>query len=119
MTRALAALVALVAVGTVLSQNAEAATTPPTSTMTTFTERSTGGATVEQVTVVPWFARRACVEEDSVNCAWNAQVRGNRHGHSFITRRFPGRAHVTCIMFANRKYAAKHDHCWAPDLTLR
>lgn len=60
--------------------------------------------------VITWISNRPCAEEDSVNCAWNAQEQGNGTGHSFIVRHFKGR-NLTCYMYDQRAYAKKHDHC--------
>lgn len=71
------------------------------------------GATPESHTspVITWISNRPCAAEDSTNCAWNAQEQGNRHGHSFIVRTFPGRAHLTCWMYDERRFARTHDYC--------
>lgn len=62
--------------------------------------------------VITWISHRVCAQEDSVNCAWDAKVQGNGEGHSFIVREFPGRKHMTCYLFQNRKYARNHDYCF-------
>lgn len=61
--------------------------------------------------VITWVSNRPCKQEDSVNCAWNAQEQGNRHGHSFIVRQFPGKAHLVCVMYDERRFAKHHDYC--------
>ena len=55
-----------------------------------------------------------CVYEDSVNCQWNAQQVGNRHGHSFYVVRRPlenvhgvSIGHVICVY-----YVKQADHKW-------
>jgi hypothetical protein len=57
--------------------------------------------------------RTPCVEEDSVNCYWNAREQGDGRGHSFYNRRLPGSGKV-CLFYVNRDYARKHDHCSRP-----
>lgn len=63
--------------------------------------------------VVPWFAKHACAQEDSVNCAWDAHKLGDGRGHSFIVRQVPGRAHMVCVFYAERRFARSHDYCEA------
>jgi hypothetical protein len=51
---------------------------------------------------------RACEEEDSVNCFWNARTMGDGRGHSFFSVRVG--AH-TCIVYWNERYNRHHGHC--------
>lgn len=55
---------------------------------------------------LPQSMRRACRQEDSINCWWN-----DGGGHPFVVRQFPGSAHLTCWMFEAKGYAARHDYC--------
>lgn len=59
-----------------------------------------------------FWMRVPCEYEDSSNCYWAADARGNRIGHSFYVRNMPGPR--TCIFFTERRYAQKHDRCF-PD----
>ena len=56
-----------------------------------------------------WWMQRLCNVEDEANCFWNAGEAGNKRGHSFYARKFPGG--LVCVMYLNRKYAKKHDEC--------
>ena len=60
-------------------------------------------------TPTPWWTRRACPLEDSVDCYWDAGT-GNGTGHSFMVRQFPDGG-PTCVMYVERRYARHHDHC--------
>ena len=60
---------------------------------------------------IPIWVTRPCKTEDSVNCRWIADDRGNGRGHTFIRREVPGSAHMVCTFYAERHYAAKHDYC--------
>lgn len=62
---------------------------------------------------IPWWVTTPCKTEDSVNCRWNAKTQGNGKGHTYIVRQFPGKAHMVCVMYAQRKYARTHDYCEA------
>lgn len=53
---------------------------------------------------------RACAEEDSINCYWDATRTGPHFpGHSFYSIRV---GHRDCIVFWNSKYNRKHGHCF-------
>lgn len=79
------------------------------------------GATVPPVTVVPGRLVVAettpCQAEDSLNCYWDASVRGNGHGHSFtVIRQWMDEDHArgssrVCVFFWNRRFARAHDNC--------
>jgi hypothetical protein len=56
------------------------------------------------------WMRTACVEEDSVDCYWNARTMGNGHGHSFYARRIPGTGTV-CRFYVGRRFARHNDTC--------
>jgi hypothetical protein len=60
---------------------------------------------------LPVWTTRPCKTEDSVNCFWDARTQGNGRGHSFIVRQVPGRAHMVCVFYVDRRYAKKHDYC--------
>jgi hypothetical protein len=51
---------------------------------------------------------RACAQEDSVNCFWNARRQGNGHGHSFYSIRVGDQV---CVIYWNRAYNRRHGHC--------
>jgi hypothetical protein len=51
---------------------------------------------------------RACAEEDSVNCFWNARRQGNGVGHSFYSVRVGQRV---CVIYWDRAYNAHHGGC--------
>lgn len=70
-----------------------------------------GATTSTTSPVITWISNRPCATEDAVNCAWNASERGNGRGHSFVVRAFPGRRHLVCVMYDERRYAATHDYC--------
>lgn len=65
----------------------------------------------DYITPKPSWTARPCVTEDSVNCYWDASIRGNGSGHSFIVRAVPGRAHIVCVFYVERTYARSHDYC--------
>jgi hypothetical protein len=60
---------------------------------------------------VPKWVTISCQQEDSVYCHWDAGRSGNHRGHSFMVRQFPGKAKMVCVMYVDRKFAAKHDYC--------
>lgn len=62
---------------------------------------------------LPRWVTRPCAEEDSLNCRWDARDQGNGHGHSFIVREVPGRAHMVCVFYVAPRYARHHDYCTA------
>ena len=51
---------------------------------------------------------RACAEEDSINCYWNARKQGNGRGHSFYSVRVGG---AQCIIYWNEAYNRQNGHC--------
>jgi hypothetical protein len=57
-----------------------------------------------------WFEKVPCKSEDSVNCFWNANSRGNHRGHSFIVREMPGSKHMVCVMYL-KKADRRWDYC--------
>ena len=62
----------------------------------------------------PWWMRRACANEDSANCYWNARQQGNGRGKSFYVRRIPhtGKRHpLVCVFYVNRA-ESRYDQCW-------
>lgn len=60
---------------------------------------------------LPVWTTRPCPTEDSVNCRWVADERGDGKGHSFVVREVPGSAHMVCVFYVDRKYAKRHDYC--------
>lgn len=60
---------------------------------------------------IPRWVVTPCATEDSVNCRWNAKTQGNGHGHSFVVRAVPGRAHMVCVFYTVPRYAKHHDYC--------
>lgn len=104
--RTLSALVGGIAVGSVLTCASMIAGTPHVEPVlaTTVSDSTTNDP------VVPWFAKRPCAEEDSVNCSWNASQSGNGVGHSFIVRRLPGQD-LTCVLYEKRRFARHNDYC--------
>lgn len=62
---------------------------------------------------LPQSVNHPCAQEDSVNCYWNANTQGNGAGHSFITREFPGKAHMVCVMYVKARDARRWDYCEA------
>lgn len=58
--------------------------------------------------VVAKATGRPCLEEDSINCYWNARSQGNGQGHSFYSIRVGGR---DCIIYWDRHYNRRHGHC--------
>jgi hypothetical protein len=64
----------------------------------------------------PWWMKRPCADEDSVNCYWNARLQGNGAGKSFYVRKVPhtsdkqGRP-LVCIFYVNR-HESRYDQCW-------
>lgn len=52
---------------------------------------------------------RACPEEDSINCFWNARSAGNGRGHSFYSVRV---GHRDCVIYWNEKYNRHHGRCY-------
>jgi hypothetical protein len=53
---------------------------------------------------------RACAEEDSVNCFWNARKQGNGRGHSFYSVRVGAQ---DCIIYWAEKYNRTHGKCYS------
>jgi hypothetical protein len=51
---------------------------------------------------------RACEEEDSVNCFWNARTMGNGRGHSFYSVRV---GHQVCHIYWSTTYNRRHGGC--------
>ena len=51
---------------------------------------------------------RACPEEDSINCFWNAGRAGNGKGHSFYAVRV---GHRVCTIYWDRAYNRTHGWC--------
>lgn len=62
-----------------------------------------------------YWMRTPCEYEDSVNCYWDAGSQGNKKGHSFYVRYFPGSAHMVCVTYAQRWFAKKNDYCTGDD----
>lgn len=60
---------------------------------------------------MPKWTNTPCEYEDSVNCYWDAGSMGNGSGHSFIVRQVPGKAHMVCVFYTQRKFARHHDYC--------
>lgn len=58
-----------------------------------------------------------CRTEDSVNCYWDAQARGNHRGHSFyVITQWLDEDHArgskqVCVFFWDRTFARAHDNC--------
>jgi len=68
-------------------------------------------ATSQQKQDLPFWTHRPCQQEDSVNCHWDAGTSGNGEGHSFIVRAVPGKAHMVCVFYTDRRFARHHDYC--------
>lgn len=61
---------------------------------------------------VPAWMTHPCVNEDSVNCYYDAQKRGNHKGVSFYVRQIPhtGKRHpLVCQLRVNH---VRYDQCW-------
>jgi len=71
----------------------------------TLTGQATAGE--EPTHDVPHWMTKVCQDEDSVNCWWDGGTVKPHQGKAFI-REFPGRAHMTCVMFVNRP---ARDYC--------
>lgn len=56
----------------------------------------------------PRWQTRPCKYEDSVNCYWDAQARGNGEGHSFYSVRVGKKV---CHLYWQKKYAKRHNYC--------
>lgn len=66
------------------------------------------GALAEAVTT-------PCIQEDSINCFWNAGKAGNGRGHSFVSVRV---GDTDCVIYTERKYNREHGDCftqWSPN----
>jgi hypothetical protein len=53
---------------------------------------------------------RACAEEDSTNCYWNARKQGNGRGHSFYSVQV-GR--TTCLIYWSKTFNRTHGYCFS------
>lgn len=51
---------------------------------------------------------RPCLQEDFINCFWNAKEWGNGYGHSFYAVRV---GHKVCTIYWNEKYNRRHGYC--------
>lgn len=61
--------------------------------------------------VRPYWVDRPCPAEDSNNCYWDAEVRGDGQGRSYITRQLPGGR--ICVFYTKQAYQ-DDDYCFKP-----
>lgn len=57
----------------------------------------------------PKWQTTPCKFEDSNNCYWDADVRGNGEGHSFYAIPSKGKR---CVIYWDRAFGAKHNRCY-------
>lgn len=55
------------------------------------------------------FMTTPCAMEDSINCYWDASVRGNGQGHSFYSIRV---GNMNCIKYWASRYDRTHGKCY-------
>lgn len=60
----------------------------------------------------PYWIDRACPDEASVNCFWDAEQRGDGQGHSYVVRQVPNSNGLVCVFYTEQPYAKDHDYCY-------
>lgn len=53
----------------------------------------------------PSWTSRPCASRYAVDC------QQNHTAHAYVVHEFPGRVHLTCVMYLDKAYAKHHDYC--------